>query len=625
MRKLLAVFFTTLLLPLLSNAQVSFSNEKPKVGETVSFTYNPSTILANSSLIKADVFYFEAKTTFTSSNPVSLIKEGNVWKGSCELKKANIVGLMLAFRDSTGKLIDNNKENGYTLLIHDENGKPVNGAFLGLAMIQSSSMQNPAFRMRRDVLEQVIFFEKEFERNPEMKESVWMSYLFALTLSKKEGYKTIIEKELDTRFEGKEPKSSELSAVASLYKQIGNKEKSEKYAQIVKKNDPKGTFAQLEKYHQVIEEDNNDKKIALFEAFEKEFPNSMMSPAMAISMISNYVSTGNITKIKDFTARYESKIRENKASFYNTIATKMAEKNIDLSTAEAFSLKSIELYSTEKKKLPTSSRPYDLIFRDTYATILEKQGRLKEALENYKLALGITPEEWSSKVNESYVLLSIKLGQKDEAKTMGEAFIKAGKSTEKIRAAIKDLYIKTNGKKGVEAYIASLENEVKEKNKAEILSKIISETAPSFELKDLSGKTVNLAELRGKVVILDFWATWCGPCIRSFPGMQQAQEKYKNNPNVKFLFINTWEQGDDYLPKVKKLIADKKYTDFTVPVDIDGKTVAAYKVEAIPTKFVIDTEGNIRFKRRGSSDDKEEIVEEISLMVDTLLNESKKQ
>lgn len=624
MRKLLLTIFTTLLLPALANAQVSFSNDKPKFGETISFTYNPSTILANSSPLKAEAFYFEAKTSFTSSTPVSLIKEGNVWKGNCELTKANIVGLMLAFRDSTGELIDNNKENGYALMIHDESGKPMNGAFLGLAMIQNSAMRNPAFRMKRDVLEQVTFFEKEFERNPEMKESVWMSYLVALTLSKKEGYKATIEQELDTRFEGKEPKSSELSAVAALYKQIGNKEKSEKYAQIIKKNDPKGTFAQLEKYHQVIEEDNNDKKIALFEAFEKEFPNSMMSSAMAISMITNYVNSGNITKIKDFAARYESKIREDKSSFYNTIASRMAEKSLDLKTAEAFSLKSIEIYSTEKKKLPTTSRPYELIFRDTYATILEKQGRLKEALENYALALGTTPEEWSSKVNESYVLLAIKLGQTDEAKNKGEAFIRAGKSTDNIRNAIKNLYIKANGKKGVEAYIASLENEVKEKNKAEILSKMISETAPSFELKDLSGKNINLADLRGKVVILDFWATWCGPCIRSFPGMQKAQEKYKNNPNVKFLFINTWEQGEDYLPKVKKLISDKKYTDFTVPIDIDNKIVAAYKVEAIPTKFIIDAEGNIRFKSRGSSANVSEIVEDISLMIDTLLKDLKK-
>lgn len=624
MRKLLLTIFTTLLLPALANAQVSFSNGKPKFGETISFTYNPSTILANSSPLKAEAFYFEAKTTFTSSTPISLTKEGNIWKGSCELKKSNIVGLMLAFRDSTGKLIDNNKENGYTLLVHDENGKPVNGAFLGLAMIQSSAMQNPAFRMRRDVLEQVTFFEKEFERNPEMKESVWMSYLFALTLSRKEGYKTIIEKELDTRFEGKEPKSYELSAVASLYQQIGNKEKAEKYTQIVKTNDPKGILVQQEKFQKIREEDDNDKKIVLFEAFEKEFPNSMMLSAMAITMGNHYVNKGDVNKIKDFAARYELKMRENKASFYNTLARQMAEKNLDLSIAEAFSLKAIETYQTEKKKLPTASRPYELIFRDTYATILEKQGRLKEALENYAIALGTTPEEWSSKVNESYVLLAIKLRQTDEAKNKGEAFIRAGKSTDNIRNAIKNLYIKANGKKGVEEYIASLENEVKEKNKAEILSKMISETAPNFELKDLSGKNINLAELRGKVVILDFWATWCGPCIRSFPGMQKAQEKYKNNPNVKFLFINTWEQGEDYLPKVKKLISDKKYTDFTVPIDIDNKIVAAYKVEAIPTKFIIDTEGNIRFKSRGSSANVSEIVEDISLMIDTLLKDSKK-
>jgi CTP:phosphocholine cytidylyltransferase-like protein len=87
------------------------------------------------------------------------------------------------------------------------------------------------------------------------------------------------------------------------------------------------------------------------------------------------------------------------------------------------------------------------------------------------MALGSTPEEWSSKVNESYILLAIKLGQTDEAKTMGEAFIKAGKSTVKIRTAIKNLYIKTNGKKGMKLTLHHLKMKLKRKIKQKFYPK----------------------------------------------------------------------------------------------------------------------------------------------------------
>lgn len=623
MGKLLSIFFATLFLPLLSNAQISFSNNKPKFGETVSFIYNPSqSPLANLSIIRASAFFFNEKLTFTPPQTIFLKKIGQEWGGEINFNSKGTVGVLMAFRDSTDKTIDTNKDKGYVILVHDSLQNPVKGSYLGLAFNYNFSNTHPLFKFSKDVTNQVVLMEKEFARHPELKKDILLMYLSLLGLSKKEGYEKTIDSELSTKYgDNTDLKTSELMQIYLLYS-ISKNKKAEKYRKLLIDKEPKGFFAQQERSRQLIEENDAVKKLILFESFEKDFPNSPLLSSSAIFIANIYIDRKDTTKLKQLVRKYEAKLG---ATFYNSVASRMVEKNLDLNTAEAFSLKSIEAYSTEKKKLPTSNRPYELIFRDTYATILEKQGRLKEALENYKFAVGSTPEEWSSKVNESYVLLALKLGQTNEAKTKGEDFIKAGKSTEKIRTAIKNLYIKTYGKSGVEEYITSLEHEVKAKNKADILSKIISETAPIFELKDLSGKIVSLAELRGKVVILDFWATWCGPCIKSFPGMQKAQEKYKNNPKVKFLFVNTWEQGDDYLPKVKKLIADKKYTDFTVPVDIDSKIVTAYKVEAIPTKFVIDAEGNIRFKRRGSSDDKEEIVEEISLLIDTLLNESKKQ
>jgi peroxiredoxin len=164
--------------------------------------------------------------------------------------------------------------------------------------------------------------------------------------------------------------------------------------------------------------------------------------------------------------------------------------------------------------------------------------------------------------------------------------------------------------------------QVEEDLRAEVAKKMVNEPAPMFALKDFSGKTISLADLRGKVVIIDFWATWCGPCKVSFPGMQMAVTKYKDNPNVEFLFIDVSEVTDDYVDVVKKFIADNNYTFHVLFDDKNpktgklNKTAKIYGAPGIPAKYVIDKKGNIRFKSIGFGGTIERLAKEVDYMIE---------
>lgn len=124
-------------------------------------------------------------------------------------------------------------------------------------------------------------------------------------------------------------------------------------------------------------------------------------------------------------------------------------------------------------------------------------------------------------------------------------------------------------------------------------SEKLSGKAPNFTLKSRSGKNIKLSELRGQVVMLNFWASWCGPCRKEMPVLEKIHKKYKRL-GFTLLGVNVEENSRD----AKNYLKDVKVT-FPILFDNKQKTGKLYNVSAMPTTVIIDRNGNKRFLHKG--------------------------
>ena len=123
----------------------------------------------------------------------------------------------------------------------------------------------------------------------------------------------------------------------------------------------------------------------------------------------------------------------------------------------------------------------------------------------------------------------------------------------------------------------------------------IGSPAPSWKLTDMAGKPISSADFKGKVVVVDFWATWCPPCVGEIPGYVELQKKYGDQGLV-FVGLSVDQAGPDV---VNKFIADH-HVNYDIAL-ADDKTASAFGgFEAIPTTFVIDRTGHIANMKTGA-------------------------
>jgi thiol-disulfide isomerase/thioredoxin len=593
--------------------------ENPEPGDEVTVFYNSdSTKLASENKIELIAYLYSIKLDDAVGVEMKKVNKG--WEGKIKTDK-NTRGIIIKFKNE--EVFDNNDKKGYVIHLYDgDKTVPGSAAGLGGAVLNWGAYY---IDLERDFELAMKYLEEDFTANPGIKNEYLNAYLLVCSQLYPESLNNIVNKELSELEKQENLSENNLEVLMDWYEKTGSQEKSDNYKNLLYKKFPKSEAVQLKRYREIQNEPDIDKKIELVKKFSDDFPESNYSES-AYDMIAIYYRDNKLyNQALDFFKKNSDKTTLFR--FYS-VTQRMFKENAD--PGITYEIAKLGVDRSEKElSIPSRKKPEYLTENEwkketeyytglnyfSYGKALYLTGNKMQAEINLEKAAKLTKNE-DGEINEMFVTVVNENGDRQKTKEIIEDYIKDGKSTGAMTDILKKAYIAEKGsEKGFENYISQFKSVALKKLEEKLKGEMINKSAPVFTLEDLEGKKVSLADLKGKTVVIDFWATWCGPCLQSFPGMKKAVEKYSDDENVKFLFVNSWERVEEKKSNAQDFIKKNNYP-FHVLMDYDNKVIGDFGVAGIPTKFIVDKNGNIRFMSVGFMGNTDHLVDEISGMIE---------
>ena len=610
----------------LSMGNLTLSKKQPKPGENLDLAYNSDKTVEAFYAYMVGAKIYPVDMDFASTD--------GVMKSAIEIPDSAIA---LAFIIKTDDTYDTNDEKGYLLPLYNKEGQALPGSKSALAQYKSFYGEDYGIKVEDNELVEAM--ATDLKNNPEL-ESDWKMNLVS---TKYRGNNTegepLVNDYLETLSKKMNKTDEDHAAMMQLYAMTNRPEKQDSIGAIAVIKFPNGVSAEGYYFKKFSKEQDLSTKEKLYNSFaknRKELGN--IGNYMANDLAGSYFRNDDMANFEKYSAMVDNKT--SRASNLNNIAWSLAEKDENLENAAKISKTSIDIITDLQKNLEDkpdfwTKRQYGKnldfsysMYADTYALILYKQGKVSEAVKYQEQAHD--PEGKDAEANTRYVMYLMADNQYKTAMKKAATFIKDGQSSTELKNYYKTAYQKVNpDATDFDQRLAALQKEARNKQMEEVKKSMIDEVAPSFSMKDFKGNDISLESLKGKTVILDFWATWCGPCKASFPAMQEVVTKYKDDENVVLLFVDTFERGDNREKMVTDFIAENKY-DFHVLYDTiienssDFEVAKKYKINGIPTKVVIGPDSRMKFKSVGFNGSNDALVSEMDMMIDLLKSEEMK-
>ena len=646
----LLLFFAQVVVAQQPVSRVTFDPVKAQPGQDLSISYNPEgSSLAGKKDITGVVYTYENYVWHTRD--LLLKEEHNQWKAT--LKLAKDCGFV-AVKFRSGDLIDNNDNGVFAQMLVEPSGRNAAGAYAGWGLLRAPKFGYGVptyFTKDTTISNEAIYFwiNQETSFHPQ-EASAALSVPFASALFTIQGEKAFPRINRVVAYLKQNPTEENLlKALAISRYPLQNKTAQDSLEKVLLTTFPKGHLARLKAFQQANIEANFDKKVALFTQFLQDFPykdtdfkynedlrinytNSYLMLALQALMKKDYTQLTAIASTLPYAAI--------PTVYYKCIDIAHKRKDIDdqtlLAPSEAF-MKRMESFKNQRPAAywylsPTEwTNEYEKTFLQSFALT---QTSIYRTTEHWEEALALANRAQqarqfkSAELNNEQALLLEHFKQYSQLQDVLVKSMHENQSSPEMLELLKRDYQRAKGNvDGFETYIEGLKNPVLASRELEELKAImIKKTMPDWTMKDGNGKTVKFSELRGKTIIMDFWATWCVPCKASFPGMKLAVEKYKNDPNVVFFFVDTEERSPTYKQEIMQYIKDNNYP-FTILFDnklpnqkandeVFNRICKAFTISGIPQKLIIDKNGILRFITVGFKGSATGLADEISAMIE---------